>query len=334
MPTLLERVADGDVALPLGGPQLAVLDTGVIYNDIVQQLRHGRAEGVVLGSARLGATRLFAADHVYDEVYERLDGFERRGVTRDAVLKFFEQHYLPRLRFVTAPAGFPTERVARVTHQADVPTAVLCELIAPVLPLAEDPHLLDVGFGLEDWLDRMIAAKEVLDHDQVLVLLIHSAHKAGGWAVRRARNEAATTRPRELVAGAAIGLGVLLLLPRLASAVTDLASALARGGATIAGGAVLGTGQLLAARSRLTADLVAASLAPPAVPSLVNQVARALSSAVEPLSVQAIAAEPGRDVEAIAEILERHPAFVSTPGGWQLGRHLAPRSSRPDRGDL
>ena len=62
--------------IPLTGPQLVVVDTGVLYNDIVYRLRKDR-QTVLERAAAMGAVRLLAGSHVYDEMYDSLTGFSR-----------------------------------------------------------------------------------------------------------------------------------------------------------------------------------------------------------------------------------------------------------------
>jgi hypothetical protein len=124
--SLLERA-------PFGGPQLGILDTNTIFNDLNYQLRQGRDEGVMVQSARDGALRLLASSHVYREVYGSVLTQERRGFSIAQILALFERSYLPQIRFAET-GGTPTNPRALVVGDADpddLPTAQLALLVAP-----------------------------------------------------------------------------------------------------------------------------------------------------------------------------------------------------------
>ncbi len=109
----LQSESDRFPPIPLTGPQIVVVDTAVLYNDIVYRLRKGH-QTVLERTAATGAIRLLASSHVYGEMYDSLTGFTRRGLTREDVISSFERHYLPGMRFVDSPLSPIHPRVAAV----------------------------------------------------------------------------------------------------------------------------------------------------------------------------------------------------------------------------
>jgi hypothetical protein len=109
--------------LPLLGPQVLVVDTMVLYDDIVRRLRHNQPRTALIESVNRRATRLFAASHVYEEMYDHIGGFQRRAVERSEVLRVFEEVYLRACRFVETPQGELHPRVLPVAEAdaSDVP---------------------------------------------------------------------------------------------------------------------------------------------------------------------------------------------------------------------
>ncbi len=314
--------------LPLGGPQLLVLDSGVIYNDIVFRLRHPERRGVLLGSAERATSRLLAADHVFDEIYDRLDGHERRGVTPEAVIGCFERDYLRLVRFVELPLWPPPVRVAVVGARDpdDAATAMLALLVAPSLVFSLDAHLVDAGFGRrEDWLRLAWQADEVLAYDGTLVLGGWALGRAGRWLRDYARRLTEDTQGEEVLAGMTLAMVILAALPGAANAIDKRARRVLAGARRVAVETVTVAGGLAVERGRRTLALQAAAVEPDLPSTLATRAARELALADCPQSTAQLAATLRADSHALAGILGAHRAFVPAAGAWQLGRHRLPR---------
>lgn len=213
--TALPNTPGTPVALPLGGPQVFILDTGVLYDDVVYRLRHPESRGVLLGGARTGTIRLFAAEHVYEELYDSLEGFERRRIDRNDFVRCLERHYLPHIHFVTMPPDPVPARALMVPDVDDRPTAALALMIAPCFVLAKDRHLVDAGFGRpDDWLSLAWRADELVGFDGVLMVATLGASRAVGLARDSARWFLDDISPRDVAFGAALGSALLVAAPR------------------------------------------------------------------------------------------------------------------------
>lgn len=316
------------VSLPIGGPQLLVLDSGVIYDDIVHRLRHPQKRGVLIGSSRRGTTRLFSPDHVFDEIYDRLDGHERRGVTREAVVACFEDLYLPHIRFVRLSASPMPARVVPVAtvDPDDAPTASLALLLAPSLVFAVDRHLVDHGFGCaEDWLQLAWHADELLDYDGALVLTAIAWRGLGRRASATARWLTQDLRVSELAAGMMLGAALIVLAPQIVQRATITTERAGKGVAQLARGAAIAGARVLNERSRRATQLHTASVTADTPPGVANRLTRELALADGPLSSDDLAANVGQPSREIEQLLLNHSAFVHTGTGWQLGRWRAPR---------
>jgi hypothetical protein len=310
--------------IPLGGPQLLVLDSGVIYDDIVYGLRHER-ETVLVSSARAGATRLFAAPHVYDEIYDHLDGHERRGVTRETVIARFESLYLPLIRFVDATCERPHPRAMPVwdADPDDGPTAELAVLLAPCVVLAVDPHLVDAGFGRDDWLTQVWSARELLGLDTVLLVSGNAVKVAGQRVLAGIRWFLDGLTPEEIAAGVAFGVVATALLPASAHTAIDAAARRTVGvaGELTAGGLSAGA-QFLRARTERGVELQAASVGADPVASPEQQLARRLALAGGQIDLSSTS----RHQMSGTSIAGRSRAFVTAGSTLALGRFLPPRS--------
>jgi hypothetical protein len=307
---------------------MLVLDTGVIYNDIIYRLRHPDARGALIGSALSGTTVLIAGEHVYDEVYDSLVGHERRGFTRERVLSVFERIYLPQIRFVSVPRWPVAKRVLPVAlaDPDDVPTAALALLLAPSLVFAIDPHLVEAGFGrAQDWLSLTFQADQLLGYDGTLLTAALAVSAAGRVAAKAARWFAQDLRPIDVAAGVAVAVGLTLIAPRAADAT---ARTLQRGGNTFGRASrevAVVLGQILVQRGENTTALHTASVLPDLPPGLDALLARFLATTWVPQSTVALAQRFGHQPATVQEILERHPAFVHNGLGWQLGRRRLAR---------
>lgn len=314
--------------MPFGGPQLIVLDSGVIYDDIVHRLRRPEKSCVLVTSAQSGAVRLLAGDHVFDEIYDSLDGHERRGISRRDLIACFERVYLPHLRFVATPLWPIPERVVRVAaaDPDDVQTAMLALLLAPSLVLAVDPHLVEAGFGrAEGWLTLAWQSDELLGYDGLLFLSGLAARAGARWLSGRARAIVTEMRTSEILLGALLGLGLHLVAP---AASRTIASAVERGAQVTglaAGYMLLGVGQIATESGQRHGSLSAASVAPDPRFRTISRIARHLATVDAAVPLRHLAELTGMELSSTAALLDAHPAFVFDGSAWQIGRRRLPR---------
>lgn len=180
--TPLVRWSDGGVAAVnhgildpwLPNPRfVSVVDSDTLMPSVQNDCRKGPAwRGFLHQAATLGTSRLFASDHVYDEVYARLHRFVGPDAPLDVLLAHFETAYLPLLNFVTIPQNHPLtrhERVAAVTDLTDVPTAVLAMMVAPCAVFSNDHALRNAGFAPPEWRPVAGANLDVAKGDEILV---------------------------------------------------------------------------------------------------------------------------------------------------------------------
>jgi hypothetical protein len=326
--TIPPPVSSLSASVPFGGPQLIVLDSGVIYDDIVHRLRCPEKSCVLIRSAQSGATRLLAGDHVYDEIYDSLDGHERRGIARRDLIECYERVYLPHLRFVATPLWPVPDRVLPVAADDpdDVQTAMLALLLAPSLVFAVDPHLVRAGFGrAEDWLTLAWKADELLGYDGVLFLTGLAARAGARWLNKRARAIAAELRGPEIVLGVLLGLGLHLTVPAASRTVATTVERAVRAASVAAGYTMLGVGQIAGQSGQAHGGLSAASVAPDPTLSTINRIARHLAMVDATVPLEQLAEVVSMEQLSTAALLDAHAAFVFDGNGWQLGRRRLPR---------
>jgi hypothetical protein len=319
--------------LPLLGPHVLVVDTMVIYDDIVRCLRHNQSRTALVESARRRATRLFAASHVYKEMYDHIGGFERRSVERGEVLRVFEDVYLGVCRFVDTRQGEWHPRVLPVAEvdASDVPTAELAMLLAPCDVLTRDSHLLDAGFGTGNWLARVFEAEELLGVEGATLAMMLLAGEAGKRLVETIRTAVdstvdllRTSEPARLMAAGVSG-ALVAYLSMLDAAV--IGGGLHQGALGI-GKAGLVAAQIAAEPGRRRSVMHSTSVQPNIPASTVERVARLLVP--EPLATEQIAMRLGLPTDIVRGTLEHHPSFANSGGNWGVGSLRAPRKRTPE----
>ncbi len=135
---------------------VAVVDTDVILANLIHQARAGVTPRLQRAAGD-GTVRLFAANHVYFETYEKLPKIAAdTGLDVAALRDLFEQQHLPVTRFVDMSGDF-SGRVP-VTDAKDVPTALLADLISPCVLFSRDRHLKNPGLAPANWLEVAAAA--------------------------------------------------------------------------------------------------------------------------------------------------------------------------------
>jgi hypothetical protein len=131
---------------------VGIVDANAILSSVDNDCRNNW-NSRLLRSTVLGSTTLYAADHVWHEIYRRLPKIAETSPVPLADLRArFETGYLPVMRFVTMSAeDEPHPQVLAITDLDDRPTGQLALLIAPVIVFSEDKHLKRPGFAPLDW---------------------------------------------------------------------------------------------------------------------------------------------------------------------------------------
>lgn len=131
---------------------VGIVDADAILSSVDNDCRNDR-NSRLLRSTAFDSTTLFAADHVWEEIYRKLPKIAKTSPAPLADLRArFETRYLPAMRFVTMSAeDEPHPRVLAIIHLNDRPTGQLALLIAPVIVYSEDKHLRRPGFAPPDW---------------------------------------------------------------------------------------------------------------------------------------------------------------------------------------
>jgi PIN domain len=146
---------------------LTIVDTDALLSSIDNHARTDRPSRI----ARLAHSRqvrVFAADHVYGEVYR---GFHRIAKTSpcsaEQLQAIFEQQYLPYVRWVTVdliqPGLDDRVQVVHAIDSTDAPTAQLASLVGPCLVLSGDRSLRSPGFAPDAWRHAAGSAISMID---------------------------------------------------------------------------------------------------------------------------------------------------------------------------
>jgi predicted nucleic acid-binding protein len=306
---------------------IAVVDTDALLSSIDNDCRSGRDSSIVQMS-RFGTVRLYAADHVYDELHHKLPKFVRPDVALEQLEQRLDS-YLQLISFVDVPEGHDLQReaqVAAVTDESDVPTAVLATLLAPCVVLSGDKHLRRPGFAPDEWRPVARSGRDVADGDThvlgvSLAVVGPSAGLvlAGRWTA--AKLEMPSWVPLAILAGGALAyLGSPVRRRRLWEK---------------AGPFVESTLNLLAdsmeSQRRGLEELKQAAIPTPSDPTLDQQVARCLATAGEPLLVTEVHQQlPSHSTftrSDVVELLRASSVFVPRGKRWQLGRGRQARMS-------
>ncbi len=131
---------------------LVVVDSNALLSSVDNDCRHDRQSRLLRMTAHDTAF-LYAPDHVYFEVYDRLSKLAATSpVPLDELRRRFEEYYLPRLRFITVSGDVGCDpQIAAITDADDVPTGRLAKLIAPCIVISEDKHLRLPGLAPAKW---------------------------------------------------------------------------------------------------------------------------------------------------------------------------------------
>lgn len=143
---------------------LGMVDTDALLSSIDNDCRNGWRSRL-LRMTDQNTAYLYAADHVYGEIYRRLPKIARSSPASLGELRAcFEQEYLSALRFVTISSGQMVDpQVAAIIDETDVPTGELAKLIAPCVVFSGDKHLRTPGLAPKEWRTAAKAAVDVAD---------------------------------------------------------------------------------------------------------------------------------------------------------------------------
>jgi hypothetical protein len=316
-----DRVAGGvqgtdlDPYSALGPRLVGVVDSNAVLSSVENDCRNGYRSRLLRMTA-FGRAILYAADHVYSEVYEHLPTIAKSSpVPLTKLRAHFEEHYLPVLRFVTISAtGVVDPQVLAITDPDDVPTGQLAKLVGPCVVFSDDKHLRKPGFAPRDWRK---AAKGAVD----LTEGIGKQNVAGGLAIAPGRGAVSLSK----FLGRQLRMSPWLV-----------------GGLAAASVALMLTNPDRRTRFGRVSDqygvpvlagLQGLVLPPTNEPSVKQQVAMMLVRSSEPLlarEIQDLIEQyfPADTVPAVTEVravLKEDPEFVSRQRyRWEFGRYAAP----------
>ncbi|WP_028810227.1 hypothetical protein [Streptomyces sp. 351MFTsu5.1] len=313
-----------------GAPHLVgVVDTNALMSSIENDCRHGHRSRL-LRMSDTGSAVLFAADHVYREMYERLPRFaERCKVPLAPLFERFEEDYLPALRFVTVSGiDAPDPQVLAITDPDDVPTGLLAKLIAPCVVFSEDRHLKKPGLAPKEWRKAAAFAVDIAEGVEGQTATMTVAALPFRLA---AELFTATGRrmgvPPWLLAGIALGgCALLLQKPDRRKVTAEITWQIIEG---IANQLAVDQAQ----EQQGIAGLRDVILAAPSRPTLRQQVAIALARQTQPVLAAEVREliynhfpdEPAVSVQEVRAVLEGGSEFVRVQRyRWQLGREAGP----------
>jgi len=312
-------------------PLVLVGDTGVLMKDVLRSCRDPHTTSLQSGMHR-GVVRLYIASHVFEEVERDLPGFALdRGCAQDALARWHKE-YLPWLYVVDVPRHWgvddPSVRAVMERHAVDGPTAQLAAVLG-CPTLAEDPDLVENGFGSNEWLRLTLHTGGLAFQSETLQIVYIPSAMAVELARAAARAFARAPAWAQLL--------TLSALVWVALAVGD--SEKVRMQLRSAGSGALQAVEWVAPRLSQLLEWQAAgeeewsrqTLVVPVPPELEQALAQLLSRASGPSLAGDLARDlsfPGdlkqRTVE-IGAVLQASSAFVQPRWArWQLGRPGAP----------
>jgi len=323
---------------------VAVLDTDHLLNELQRNVK-SRPASTIDQAAMFGSVRLFAAAHVFDEVYaadayghankfEKLAKQDRQAGGTASTEQFreaFEQDFLPRIRFVELPdneRGDPLVQAVAREHESDVPTAQLAMLLGPTVVLSLDKHLRRPGIAPADIGPVTKAAQDVAAADGALIGM--SAGTVFGFTVIGLllnRLALFLKVPKSTVWGGAALLGVWTLKD------SNRREKAALAGTRLADGVGHILEQAAVAEQVLDRNAIASSMPV----TLDRRLARELLRSASPLLASELVERLARNSSAAAPtvanvraVLTSHPAFCYPRGEryrYQLGLRRFPPNS-------
>jgi hypothetical protein len=310
-----------------------VVDTSFLVADVLGSIRGGR-RSTFLDAVEFGVLRPFAARHVWAEMGRKVaDVPGRHGLDPELAANVWWELYVPRIRFVDV-AELPIRSSASAIlgrDPSDAPTVALAGLLAPVVVLAGDRDLTDIGVAAQNY-------SAVIEHAGMLTVV-----SEGSWAsaavlrlvvelVRYGfRGVVAMLRhPLGQMGVAAGGALALATAERWVPGARDRGARWWRNAASAVHEDGLGlVAELVHDYQRAVQKFEVAAYDPGATSS-VQAVARALVSSARPLTRTELAAlmvpgatqaERRRLVRELLPLLTGHGAFAPCrPARWDLGR--------------
>jgi len=312
---------------------VGIVDANTLLSSVDNDCRNAGWSSRLRRMTARGATVLYAADHVLDEVYEHLPTIAKSSPVPLATLRArFEDEYLPALRFVTvSDADAPDPQVLAITDPDDVPTGKLAKLIAPCVVFSDDKDLKDPGFAPKRWLDAAEAAVNVAEGfgDQTTTMNVAALPVRAMVGLITFSGRKVGISPWVL-AGVVLGAGALFLKkPERRKTAAQIAGKIAEG---------LGN-QLavaMAQEQRGIEGLRDVILPEPMTPTIRQQVAITLARQNLPLLAAEVHEliqlhfpdEPKVGIKKVRAALEEGTEFVRVERyRWQLGREVAPWSA-------
>jgi predicted nucleic acid-binding protein len=321
----------------LGEVFAVVIDTSVITGDVIRAVKGGLPSPLYL-AMRTGLVRGFMAHHTWAEVPRVLakraanEGFELA-----AAEKLWWESYVKVIRFVPAgdlPPGDPDfERALRARDPSDLPTVTLASLIAPVVVLAADHDLQDIGLAYERWWEvpetirKMVAGQGSSD----LAARVIFGAGYGTFALIRG---AVRALQNPWVAAAAVVIAAVAIAthrkwyPQASQWAEETIPGIRRAAGTAAG-MLLGTFEQYWAAATIWRSAQRGLRGH----ALTHQVARLLATSPGPMTRTEIAAQLPAEVSEhghravmadLSAVLEQHQAFCPvTRSRWQLGKENA-----------
>ncbi|QHA04626.1 hypothetical protein GQF42_16180 [Streptomyces broussonetiae] len=310
---------------------VGIVDTNALMSSIENDCRHGRRSRLLRMSDN-GSAVLFAADHVFDEMYERLPRFAKRcKVPMAPLVECFEEAYLPALRFVTVSGlDAPDQQVLAITDPDDVPTGLLAKLVAPCVVFSDDRHLKKPGLAPKEWREAAASAVDLVEgfQDQIVTMNVAALPFRGAVGLLTFSGRKVGVSPW-LLGGIVLGTGVLLLQkPDRRKATAQVVGKVVE---AIATQFAVGMAQ----EQRGIEGLRDVILPAPSRPTLRQQVAIALARQTQPIlaaEVQELVHDrfpdkPAASIQQVRAVLEEGSEFVRAQRyRWQLGREVTPRT--------
>ncbi len=324
----------GLTPLRFGRPRfIGVVDANVLLCSIDNDCRNGwRSRFLRMTDDDLAV--LYAADHVYAEVYEKLHKFaSRRGAPSvEELRRQYEDEYLPILRFVTVTPDDGQAEALGVTDPDDVPTAQLAELLGLSVVFSDDTDLRDPGIAPGDWRAAARGAVGLIDCEREMLTLgsaVFLPVRAVFWAVGASARRLGTAPwiPALVLMAAA---GLVMRPPSRRRTVVE--------GLGVIGRALAEQlARIEADEARAMAVLQEAMFAAAPRDGLQRQLAAVLAVQLEPVTEDELAglimaafpSDEVRSTEDLRASLVDGTEFVEVePSVWQLGRVVEPWPGR------
>jgi len=314
-----------------------VIDTSVIVKDIICTHR-GRLPSPLFLALRTGLARGFMAHHTWAEVPRILARrAEKEHIDLAALESLWWRSYVEVIRF--APTGDlpPPDpdlyRELAGRDDTDLPTLKLASLLAPVVVLAADRDLKDIGLAYEQWQEVPEAVQRIIIAQGSTELAARALFGTGYGTVIAVRG-ATRALQRPAVAWTVLGIIAIAYMtrqwwyPPVKRRIQE-ASPQIREAAGTAGRAI---GGWLAQYGNALTVWSSAQRGKPGT-TMTHRLARMLATSPKPMTrteitkrlPDAIARHGHRPVMAgLADILRRHQAFCEiSRHRWQLGKENA-----------